>query len=184
MSFNNEQQSTTYENDVLELFQRQNHMKISGQENDSLNKLLILCPLCAEEPGYYKSYPQTSLIAPYVHFHCTSCPYQWTLCRLCNFNMQPQLPSKRDQLRNIKKIYSNLINKMKQHTNDMHPTNNDKECVEEFYEDNFVDISTDNNAPCEASCIRFSTKTVHNTVEFKTNLEQIFPDVYNNNKKN
>ena len=103
MNFNNKQLSNTYENNVLELFNPKNSSNLYKSDKDSLANLTILCPLCAEEPGYYKSYHQTSSIAPYVHFHCTSCPYQWMLCRLCYFNMQPQLPSKRDQSRNIKK---------------------------------------------------------------------------------
>ena len=104
MNFNEEEQSNTYENEVLGLFQPKNGSNLSKTDKDSLANLIILCPLCGEEPGYYKAYHQTSSIAPHVHFHCTSCPYQWMLCRLCHFNMQPQLPSKRDQSRNIKKF--------------------------------------------------------------------------------
>ena len=148
MNFNEEEQSNTYENDVLELFQPKNGSNLSKTDKDSLANLIILCPLCGEEPGYYKAYHQTSSIAPYVHFHCTSCPYQLMLCRLCHFNMQPQLPSKRDQSTNIKKVYSNLINTIKQHTEENYH-NIDKKRLEVSFEINMFNTSTENNTPFE-----------------------------------
>ena len=137
--------------------------------------------MCAKEPGYYKSYPQTSSIAPYVHFHCTSCPYQWMLCRLCHYNMQPQLPSKRDQLRNIKSIYSNLIYAMKQHTEDNHH-NIDKKKIGSIVRKNMFNTSTENNTPFEDSLSTSPMITQNNIL--LSNLDQIFPDVPNNRKRN
>ena len=182
MNFNEEEQSNTYENEVLGLFQPKNGSNLSKTDKDSLANLIILCPLCGEEPGYYKAYHQTSSIAPYVHFHCTSCPYQWMLCRLCHFNMQPQLPSKRDQSRNIKKIYSNLINTMKQHTEENHH-HMDEDMSDQMLPDEIVDISTENNASIEDMSATSSLNHIQNLNELKTNLEQIFPDIDNNNKR-
>ena len=51
MNFNEEEQSNTYENDVLELFQPKNGSNLSKTDKDSLANLIILCPLCGEEQG-------------------------------------------------------------------------------------------------------------------------------------
>ena len=50
MNFDREQQSNTFKKYVLELFQTENDTDLSTEEKDSLNNLIILCPLRAEEP--------------------------------------------------------------------------------------------------------------------------------------
>ena len=113
MNVDPQHHSNTSQNDILKLFCNEQNPNSTSSEVVRVNNLII-CALCVKEPSYFKSYDSTLSIVPYVHFHCTSCQYQWMLCRLCCYNMQPKLPSKRDQDRNRKNIYQKLKNVMKQ----------------------------------------------------------------------
>ena len=62
---------------------------------------------------------------------------------------------------------------MKQHTEDYH-YHNDEDRSEETFEDEIVDISTENNAPAEDTSATSSLNNVENWRELKTNLEQNF----------
>ena len=183
MNVEEEKEKKTYENNVLKLFK--NIAKNNNNSNRSQSLVnLILCPLCAAIPSYYKSYDTIlSSMDPHVHFHCTSCPYQWMLCCLCSHNMQPKLLSKRDQDRSIKKVYSNLKTKMKKHTMEIHK-NIDHEWFEVSSDDNLMSLSTEDtivpsqNSTCE-SLIEMHQK--YN--KFSENLLQIFPDVDNDKER-
>ena len=121
---NTNHHSTSLSTYQLEVFE---HFSCIAETDDVITTVdtktnchLFLCPLCGDEPGYYRSYDGTSDVSPHVHFSCYSCPYQWMLCRLCSCDMQPTLLKKRDQRRNIKNIFNILQSMMMQHTMEHH----------------------------------------------------------------
>ena len=71
---------------------------------------------------------------------------------------------------------------MKQHTEEKHH-HMDEDRSNEMFEDEIVDISTENNASIEDMSATFSLNHSRNLNELKTNLEQIFPDIDNNKKR-
>lgn len=71
---------------------------------------------------------------------------------------------------------------MKQHTEENH-YHIDENRLEETFEDEIVDISTENNAPVEDMSATSSLNTVENWSELTTNLEQFFPDLDNNKRR-
>ena len=180
MNVDPQHHSNTSQNDILKLFCNEQNPNSTSSEVVRVNNLII-CPLCAKEPSYFKSYDSTLSIVPYVHFHCTSCQYQWMLCRLCCYNMQPKLPSKRDQDRNRKNIYQKLKNVMKQHTEDNHHEIIHQP-IEQCDSENWVEYGTDENNTVAEDLL--STLSINNqNIELLTNLYQIFPDVRNDRKR-
>ena len=141
----NEQSNSSYDKEVLQLFTFNQCEEVPICEGEK-NKMryLIICPLCAKEPSYHKPSNGSSLIAPHVHFNCTSCQYQWILCRLCCYDKQPRFTKKRDQRRSLKNVYSSLMNSMKEHTekNHQHRDNNFNANIEET---ETLDLSYDNS---------------------------------------
>ena len=116
--------NSNYEQQVLKCFSCVNQRNISIQNEVQAHLFeMFLCPLCGNEPQYYKSYNGSKDVSPYVHFNCHSCRYQWMLCRICSHKTQPSLLSKRDQRRNVKNVYGTLHNMMKEHTKNNHINN-------------------------------------------------------------
>ena len=72
---------------------------------------------------------------------------------------------------------------MKQHTEENHH-HMDEDMSDEMLPDEIVDISTENNASIEDTSATSSLNYFQNLNELKTNLEQIFPDIDNDKKKN
>ena len=180
MNVNTENHSNTSQNSIIQLFCNENYATFSATEVEGVNNLII-CPLCADEPSYFKSYDSRSSIVPYVHFHCTSCQYQWMLCRLCCYNMQPKLPSKRDQDCNRKNIYQKLKNVMKQHTEDNH-RDFLFQTTEQLDSGNLLNLATDENST--VSPYLLPTLSINDqNIQLLTNLYEIFPDVPNDRKR-
>ena len=59
----------------------------------------------------------------------------------------------------------------------------DEDRSDEMFEDEIVDISTENNAPIEDTSATSSLNYIQNLNKLKINLEQIFPDIDNNKKR-
>ena len=186
-SNDNEQFNSTYDNEVLPLFTFNECEEVPICEREkSKMRYLFICPLCAKEPSYHKSSNGSSLIAPHVHFNCTSCQYQWILCRLCCYDKQPRFTKKRDQRRSLKNIYSSLINSMKEHTekNHQHIDNNFNANVEGT---ETIDLSYDNSNMFNDELILSLSHDSSSADEYnKTliiNLKHTFPDVPGNTYK-
>ena len=183
----NEQSNSSYDKEVLQLFtfnQCEEVPIFEGEKNKM--RYLIICPLCAKEPSYHKPSNGSSLIAPNVHFNCTSCQYQWILCRLCCYDKQPRFPKKRDQRRSLKNVYSSLMNSMKKHTEENHQDldNNFNANIEGT---ETLDLSYDNSNSFFDESILSLSHDSSSTDEYNKaliiNLKHTFPDVPGNTYK-